>query len=80
MHLQVKSGSFDHNNLVDMGTGILSGGLGVVAINVAKTIIQTAPDKNDLNLPFLATWWSNYTSLGPPILRAFPANAAAIVI
>lgn len=94
MHLQLKSGSSDHNNLVDMGIGILSGGLGGVAfwstvlpLDVAKTIIQTAPDKSSPTNPFqvlnsiyrMSGLRGCYTGLGPTILRAFPANAAAIV-
>ncbi|KAA3490468.1 mitochondrial arginine transporter BAC1 isoform X2 [Gossypium australe] len=94
LHLQLKSGSSDHNNLVDMGIGILSGGLGGVAfwstvlpLDVAKTIIQTAPDKSSPTNPFLVLnsiyrmsgLRGCYTGLGPTILRAFPANAAAIV-
>uniref|UniRef100_A0A6N2KFG3 Uncharacterized protein n=1 Tax=Salix viminalis TaxID=40686 RepID=A0A6N2KFG3_SALVM len=53
----------------------------------AKTIIQTAPDKSSTRNPFavLNSIYSRaglkgcYTGLGPTILRAFPANAAAIV-
>ncbi|XP_023001735.1 mitochondrial arginine transporter BAC1 [Cucurbita maxima] len=83
-----------HGNLMDMGIGILTGGLGGVAfwlavlpLDVAKTIIQTSPDKNATRNPFLVlrSIYQNagirgcYTGLGPTILRAFPANAAAIV-
>ncbi|XP_022927386.1 mitochondrial arginine transporter BAC1 [Cucurbita moschata] len=83
-----------HGNVMDMGIGILTGGLGGVAfwlavlpLDVAKTIIQTSPDKNATRNPFLVlrSIYQNagirgcYTGLGPTILRAFPANAAAIV-
>ncbi|XP_038690749.1 mitochondrial arginine transporter BAC1 isoform X2 [Tripterygium wilfordii] len=70
MHSQLKAASFEHSNLFDMGVGIVSGGLGGVAfwsavlpLDVAKTIIQTSPDRSSTRNPF----------------RAFPANAAAIV-
>ncbi|EXC18087.1 hypothetical protein L484_014487 [Morus notabilis] len=94
MHSQLKSASSDRSNLVDVGVGIMSGGLGGIAfwsvvlpLDVAKTIIQTAPDKNSLRNPFriLNSIYKRdgikgcYTGLGPTILRAFPANAAAIV-
>ncbi|XP_044512406.1 mitochondrial arginine transporter BAC1 isoform X3 [Mangifera indica] len=59
MHLQLKAASSDHSNLIDMGIGIVSGGLGGVAfwsavlpLDVAKTIIQTDPDKNSTRNPF----------------------------
>lgn len=32
MHLQLNSASSDHSNLVDVGVGILSGGLGGIAV------------------------------------------------
>ncbi|KAK9267945.1 hypothetical protein L1049_010382 [Liquidambar formosana] len=94
MHLQLKAASSDHSNLIDVGIGIMSGGLGGVAFwsavlpfDVAKTIIQTAPDKSSTRNPFRilnliyrrAGLKGCYTGLGPTIGRAFPANAAAIV-
>lgn len=94
MHLKLKAASSDHSNLIDMGIGIVSGGLGGVAfwsavlpLDVAKTIIQTAPDKNASTNPFQilnsiyrrAGLKGCYTGLGPTIMRAFPANATAIV-
>ncbi|XP_044512405.1 mitochondrial arginine transporter BAC1 isoform X2 [Mangifera indica] len=94
MHLQLKAASSDHSNLIDMGIGIVSGGLGGVAfwsavlpLDVAKTIIQTDPDKNSTRNPFQilnsiyrrAGLKGCYAGLGPTIARAFPANAAAIV-
>uniref|UniRef100_A0A7N0VG84 Mitochondrial arginine transporter BAC1 n=1 Tax=Kalanchoe fedtschenkoi TaxID=63787 RepID=A0A7N0VG84_KALFE len=94
MHSQLKAISVDNNNVTDVGIGILSGGLGGVAfwsavlpLDVAKTIIQTSPDKDSTRNPLLVlnTIYKRsgvrgcYTGLGPTILRAFPANAAAIV-
>ncbi|KAM1245446.1 hypothetical protein ACFX13_037510 [Malus domestica] len=94
MHLQLKSASTDHRNLIDVGVGIASGGLGGIAfwlavlpLDVAKTIIQTTPDKNATRNPFQilssiyrrAGFKGCYIGLGPTIVRAFPANAAAIV-
>lgn len=94
MHLQLKASFSDHNSLIDMGVGIVSGGLGGVAfwsavlpLDVAKTVIQTAPDKSSTRNPFQvlnsiyrrAGLKGCYAGLGPTILRAFPANAAAIV-
>lgn len=94
MHLQLKEASAKHGNLVDMGIGIVSGGLGGVAfwsavlpLDVVKTVIQTAPDKSSTTNPFQilkkiyrrAGIRGCYTGLGPTLLRAFPANAAAIV-
>ncbi|XP_044497176.1 mitochondrial arginine transporter BAC1-like isoform X2 [Mangifera indica] len=59
MHIRLKAASSDHRNLIDMGIGIVSGGLGGVAfwsavlpLVVAKTIIQTDPDKNSTRNPF----------------------------
>lgn len=59
MHLQLKEASAKHGNLVDMGIGIVSGGLGGVAfwsavlpLDVVKTVIQTAPDKSSTTNPF----------------------------
>ncbi|XP_062013115.1 mitochondrial arginine transporter BAC1 isoform X1 [Rosa rugosa] len=94
MHLQLQSASSDHKNLIDVGVGIVSGGLGGIAfwsavlpLDVAKTIIQTSADKNSTRNPFqilssiyrMAGLKGCYTGLGPTIVRAFPANAAAIV-
>lgn len=94
MHSRLRTDSNAHGNLMDMGIGILTGGLGGVAfwsavlpLDVAKTIIQTSPDINSTRNPFLvlSSIYRNtgirgcYTGLGPTILRAFPANAAAIV-
>ncbi|XP_007025577.2 PREDICTED: mitochondrial arginine transporter BAC1 [Theobroma cacao] len=94
LHLQLNTGSFNHSNLINMGIGILSGGLGGVAfwsavlpLDVAKTVIQTAPDKSSPTNPFQvlnsiyrrAGLRGCYAGLGPTIVRAFPANAAAIV-
>ncbi|KAJ6377191.1 hypothetical protein OIU76_026208 [Salix suchowensis] len=94
MHLRLKPTLSDHSNLTDMGIGIVTGGLSGVAfwsavlpLDVAKTIIQTAPDKSSTRNPFavLNSIYSRaglkgcYTGFGPTILRAFPANAAAIV-
>ncbi|KAB2637339.1 mitochondrial arginine transporter BAC1-like [Pyrus ussuriensis x Pyrus communis] len=94
MHLQLKSASTDHRNLIDVGVGIASGGLGGIAfwlavlpLDVAKTIIQMTPDKNATRNPFqiLSSIYRRaglkgcYIGLGPTSVRAFPANAAAIV-
>ncbi|KAF4353484.1 hypothetical protein CsatB_015336 [Cannabis sativa] len=94
MHSQLNSASSDNSNLIDVGVGIISGGLGGIAfwsavlpLDVAKTIIQTSPDKNTTRNPFqiLNSIYRRdgikgcYTGLGPTICRAFPANAAAIV-
>ncbi|XP_031278966.1 mitochondrial arginine transporter BAC1 isoform X1 [Pistacia vera] len=94
MHLQLKAVSSNHSNLIDMGIGIVSGGLGGVAfwsavlpLDVAKTIIQTDLEKNSTRNPFQilnsiyrrAGLKGCYAGLGPTIVRAFPANAAAIV-
>lgn len=94
MNLQLKADSAEHRNLIDVGIGIMSGGLGGVAfwsavlpLDVAKTIIQTSPDRSSTRNPFQilnsiyrrAGLRGCYTGLGPTIVRAFPANAAAIV-
>ncbi|KAF5820731.1 putative mitochondrial carrier domain superfamily [Helianthus annuus] len=96
LHLQLKDSSFHHKNknLVDVGIGIVSGGLGGIAywsavlpMDVAKTIIQTNPYKNLSRNPYkiLKSIYRRsgirgcYTGLAPTVLRAFPANAAAIV-
>ncbi|XP_062114166.1 mitochondrial arginine transporter BAC1-like, partial [Humulus lupulus] len=59
MHSQLNFSSSKNNNLIDVGVGIVSGGLGGIAfwsvvlpLDVAKTIIQTAPDKNMTRNPF----------------------------
>ncbi|KAI4299405.1 hypothetical protein L6164_032872 [Bauhinia variegata] len=94
MHSRVKSMSSNYSNMIDVGIGILTGGLGGVAfwlavlpLDVAKTVIQTNPDKNCTRNPFqvLTSIYRRaglkgcYTGLGPTVARAFPANAAAIV-
>nr|XP_043610784.1 mitochondrial arginine transporter BAC1 [Erigeron canadensis] len=94
LHLQLKDSSYNHTNLVDVGIGIVSGGLGGIAfwtavlpLDVAKTIIQTTPDSNSSKNPLklLTSIYRRsgfrgcYAGLGPTVLRAFPANAAAIV-
>ncbi|RVW95908.1 Mitochondrial arginine transporter BAC1 [Vitis vinifera] len=86
MHLQLKAASSDHNDLIDVGIGIVTGGLGGVAfwsavlpLDVAKTIIQTASDKSSTKNPFRilnsiyrrAGLRGCYTGLGPTIARAF---------
>ncbi|CAA6671999.1 unnamed protein product [Spirodela intermedia] len=80
--------------LMDVGSGIFSGGLAgmafwsaVLPLDVAKTVIQTAPDRNASRNPLrtIHTIYTRvglggcYAGLGPTLLRAFPANAAAIV-
>uniref|UniRef100_A0A7C9DZT9 Mitochondrial carrier protein n=2 Tax=Opuntia streptacantha TaxID=393608 RepID=A0A7C9DZT9_OPUST len=94
MHLQLRDASSRHEGFTDLGIGIISGGLGGVAfwsavlpLDVAKTIIQTDPDRNCtrnplrvLNLVYRQAGIRGcYAGLGPTIVRAFPANAAAIV-
>ncbi|WCJ27068.1 Mitochondrial substrate carrier family protein [Euphorbia peplus] len=94
MHSQLKSSSSKNSKFLDMGIGIMSGGLGgvvfwsaVLPLDVAKTMIQTTPDKSTTRNPFqvLDSIYRRkgirgcYAGLGATILRAFPANAAAIV-
>ncbi|VFQ88535.1 unnamed protein product [Cuscuta campestris] len=94
MHLQLKGASSKSNQLVDVGVGIMSGGIGgilcwcaILPLDVAKTIIQTTPEKNHTRNPFqiLQTIYrvsglrGCYAGLSPTLVRAFPANAAAIV-
>lgn len=94
MNLQLAHASEDRRSLTDMGIGIASGGLAGVAfwcavlpLDVAKTIIQTDPDSSCSRNPLRvlqsiyrrAGLGGCYAGLGPTILRAFPANAAAIV-
>ncbi|RZC19724.1 Mitochondrial arginine transporter BAC1, partial [Glycine soja] len=66
MHSNIKAASSNYTNLVDIGIGIVSGGLGGVAfwltvfpLDVAKTLIQTNPDKNCPRNPFwvLSSGW-----------------------
>ncbi|KAL5191237.1 Mitochondrial arginine transporter BAC1 [Glycine soja] len=59
MHSNIKAASSNYTNLVDIGIGIVSGGLGgvvfwltVLPLGVAKTLIQTNPDKNCSRNPF----------------------------
>ncbi|KAL5133173.1 Mitochondrial arginine transporter BAC1 [Glycine soja] len=95
MHSNIKAASSNYTNLVDIGIGIVSGGLGGVAfwltvlpLDVAKTLIQTNPDKNCPRNPFrvLSSIYQRagfngcYTGLGPTVSRAFPANAATIAL
>ncbi|CAM0873641.1 unnamed protein product [Alopecurus aequalis] len=78
----------------DVGIGIMSGGISGMAfwaatlpLDVAKTIIQTDPDPQLSRNPFQvlnmvyrrAGLPGCYAGLGPTLVRAFPANAAAIV-
>ncbi|XP_019053646.1 PREDICTED: mitochondrial arginine transporter BAC1 [Nelumbo nucifera] len=59
----------------------------VLPFDVAKTVIQTAPDSTSSRNPFriLSSIYRMkgikgcYTGIGPTLVRAFPANAAAIV-
>ncbi|CAL0331385.1 unnamed protein product [Lupinus luteus] len=94
MHSYVKASKSNHSNLADIGIGIVTGGLGgvsfwlaVLPLDVAKTLIQTNPDKHFSRNPFqvLSSVYSRaglkgcYAGLAPTVIRAFPANAAAIV-
>ncbi|KAJ8643866.1 hypothetical protein MRB53_005614 [Persea americana] len=80
--------------LIDVGVGIVTGGLAGMAfwatvfpLDVAKTIIQTSPASRSTSNPFLTLnsiyrrvgLNGCYAGLGPTLVRAFPANAAAIV-
>lgn len=38
MHLKLKAASSDHSNLIDMGIGIVSGGLGGVAVSILTAL------------------------------------------
>ncbi|XP_078428343.1 mitochondrial substrate carrier family protein [Wolffia australiana] len=79
---------------LDIGSGIFSGGLAgmafwsaVLPIDVAKTVIQTSSENNSCRSPLWTIqaiyrtvgFRGCYAGLGPTLLRAFPANAAAIV-
>lgn len=94
MNLQLKDASTTPNHLIDVGVGIMSGGLGgmacwciVLPLDVAKTIAQTDPSRNSARNPFVilkSIYQTSgirgcYTGLSPTVVRAFPANAAAIV-
>ncbi|MED6206650.1 Mitochondrial arginine transporter bac1 [Stylosanthes scabra] len=94
LHSHAKAVPSNYNNLVDIGIGIITGGLGgvsfwlaVLPLDVAKTLIQTNPERNGSRNPFqvLSSVYKSgglkgcYTGLGPTVTRAFPANAAAIV-
>ncbi|KAG6391990.1 hypothetical protein SASPL_146192 [Salvia splendens] len=94
MHKPLRDASSDLTHVIDVGVGIVSGGLGGIAcwsavlpLDVAKTIIQTSPEKNHTRNPvqILKLIYRRsgirgcYTGLGPTIVRAFPANASAIV-
>lgn len=94
IHSRLEGSKLKDGYLVDMGIGVLTGGLGGIAcwsavlpFDVAKTIIQTSPDKATETNPFKvlrsihqrAGVKGCYAGLGPTIVRAFPANAAAIV-
>ncbi|KAI5386658.1 mitochondrial arginine transporter BAC1 [Lathyrus oleraceus] len=94
MYSHIKPASSNYNDLIEMGIGVVTGGLGGVAfwavampLDVAKTLIQTNPDKNCQRNPFmvLSSIYKRtglkgcYTGLGPTLSRAFPANAATIV-
>jgi solute carrier family 25 carnitine/acylcarnitine transporter 20/29 len=80
--------------LLETGIGIVTGGLAgtlfwlsVLPLDVAKTRIQTAIDLNINRNPFYqirlvyrqAGVKALYAGIGPTLVRAFPANAAAIV-
>ncbi|KAK9714612.1 hypothetical protein RND81_06G107100 [Saponaria officinalis] len=93
-HSKLKDTSVEHRSMAELGIGILSGGLGGIALwsivlplDVAKTMIQTNQDRNFTRNPFrvLNTVYRQaglrgcYAGLGPTIARAFPANAAAVV-
>lgn len=94
MHSSIKPASSNYNNLIEIGIGVVTGGVSGVAfwlvvmpLDVAKTLIQTNPDKNCPRNPFtiLSSIYKRtglkgcYTGLGPTVSRAFPANAATIV-
>ncbi|XP_031473858.1 mitochondrial arginine transporter BAC1 [Nymphaea colorata] len=97
MHSTLKSQSNlteSQKIIFDVGTGVITGGLGgmafwtfVLPLDVAKTIIQTAPNMTISRNPFnilhsvykQAGFRGCYAGLGPTMMRAFPANAAAIV-
>ncbi|XP_057826363.2 mitochondrial arginine transporter BAC1 isoform X1 [Cryptomeria japonica] len=80
--------------VIEAGVGVVSGGLAGIAfwstilpLDVAKTRIQTAPDINASRNPIYTIrmiyrelgFRGLYAGLGPTLVRAFPANAAAIV-
>uniref|UniRef100_A0A1J3IE22 Mitochondrial arginine transporter BAC1 n=1 Tax=Noccaea caerulescens TaxID=107243 RepID=A0A1J3IE22_NOCCA len=94
IHSRLEGSKLKDGYLVDMGIGVLTGGLGGIAcwsavlpFDVAKTIIQTSTDKATERNPLKvlssihkrAGLKGCYAGLGPTIVRAFPANAAAIV-
>ncbi|KAK7319710.1 hypothetical protein RJT34_04435 [Clitoria ternatea] len=94
LHSNVKAASSNYDNPIDIGIGIITGGLGgvsfwltVLPLDVAKTLIQTDPNKNCPRNPFKvlssiyrrAGFKGCYAGLGPTVSRAFPANAATIV-
>ncbi|KEH31024.1 substrate carrier family protein [Medicago truncatula] len=59
MHSRIKPASSNYNNLIEIGIGVVTGGVSGVAfwlvvmpLDVAKTLIQTNPDKNCPRNPF----------------------------
>ncbi|KAK1304699.1 Mitochondrial arginine transporter BAC1 [Acorus calamus] len=98
IHLQLNSNSsevsYGSNLFIDVGIGIMTGGLSGIAywsavlpFDVAKTVIQTTTDVHSSRNPFWTLhsiyrrvgFRGCYAGLGPTLVRAFPANAAAIV-
>lgn len=94
IHAKLKDPSHDPSNLFDIGVGVVTGGLSGIAcwsvvlpLDVAKTIIQTTQCKSSTRNPFSilksihtrAGLKGFYAGFGPTVVRAFPANAAAIV-
>lgn len=86
--------NFESKLIADVGVGIVSGGLAgitfwatVLPLDVAKTVIQTSSTTSCSTSPFhtLSLIYRRkglkgcYAGLGPTLVRAFPANAAAIV-
>ncbi|KAK3231734.1 hypothetical protein Dsin_003615 [Dipteronia sinensis] len=67
MHLQLKSVSSDHSNLIDMGIGIMNGGLGGVA-DVALLQLEYVPDQL---CPIVADF--------APLLPLFPSVCSGVV-
>ncbi|KAL1805619.1 hypothetical protein ACET3Z_028687 [Daucus carota] len=94
IHANLKDSSHDPSNIVDIGVGVVTGGLSGIAfwsvvlpLDVAKTVIQTTQRKSSTRNPFSvlksiharAGLKGCYAGFGPTVVRAFPANAAAIV-
>lgn len=73
MHSQLKLASSDSNNLIDLGVGVMSGGLGGIAVSIWKRYTYR------LHQPDSHTWCIDGLYIQPGNAQVYPVDEACSI-